>query len=64
MKEFAVIFSHSNNVGLDGYEGLNANDTRRANKAVFDTKRDAEAHADARSAANPGSRFSVVEIDP
>ncbi|HVY63927.1 MAG TPA: hypothetical protein VHH11_03815 [Gammaproteobacteria bacterium] len=63
MKQYAVIFSHANNVGLDGYEGLNANDTRRANKAVFDTRQEAKDHRDARAAANPDCRFTVVEID-
>ena len=63
MKQFAVIFSHSNNVGLDGYEGLNPDDPRRRDKAVFDTHAEAKAHRDTRAAANPDSRFTVVEVD-
>jgi hypothetical protein len=63
MKEYAVIFSHANNVGIDGYDGLNPDDDRRRNKAVFDTHPEAKAHRDARATALPDCRFTVVEID-
>ena len=62
MKEYAVIFSHPNNVGLDGYAGLNAHDDRRRNRAVFTTRHQAEVYAASR--ATPGCTFTVVEFDP
>lgn len=61
MKEYAVIFSHPNNVGLDGYDGLNAHDDRRRDKAVFTTRHQAEVHAASRATA--GCTFTVVEIE-
>jgi hypothetical protein len=63
VKQYAVIFSHSNNVDLDGYDGLNPDDPRRQCKAVFDTHQEAKAHADARAAALPDCRFTVVEVE-
>lgn len=65
--EWCVMAQHPDEKGvcLDGYDGLNANTAipSRRNKAVFDTKQEAQNHKAAREASTTGIRFHVIKLE-